>query len=179
VNKPGPWSAWLPAARKHWRVRLGELDLPWYAQAKFEEGAFAALLGVQFNGSTWHAEAVGDSCLFLVRDEGLYYSFPVRRSRDFSNQPHLLGSRPQNNSGSRTRRLHLEQDWRPGDALFLMTDALAQWFLERVENRQRPWKALLAIETAKNFVGCIERLRNNGMRNDDVTMIRIQDKPAP
>src|SRR5437879_1758144 len=59
VSKPGPWPKWLPAARKRWRSRLNQVDLPWYAQTKLEEGAYAALLGVHIEGKTWHAEAVG------------------------------------------------------------------------------------------------------------------------
>jgi hypothetical protein len=174
VGKPGPWAAWLPAARKQWRTRLNGADFPWYAQTKFEEGAYAALLGIHFDGPNWHAEAVGDSCVFQVRDNGLRRAFPLRRAGDFSNQPNLLGSRAYKNSAMRTRRLHLESEWQPGDMLFLMTDALAHWFLQQVERRQRPWQQLLAIETARDFVEFIEKLRKEGMRNDDVTVVRVR-----
>jgi hypothetical protein len=174
VGKPGPWSAWLPAARTQWRTRLNGANLPWYAQTKVEEGAYAALLGVRFDGTSWHAEAVGDSCVFQVRDNGLRRAFPVRRAGDFNNQPNLLGSRLHKNAGTRTKRLHLESDWRPGDTLFLMTDALAQWFLGQVERRRQPWQQIRTIETAADFVECIEKLRKDGMRNDDVTLVRVQ-----
>jgi hypothetical protein len=176
VGKPGPWSAWLPAARKRWRSRLHEENLPWYAQTKVEEGAYAALVGVHFEASNWHAEAVGDSCVFQLRDDALRQSFPVRRAGDFSNQPNLLGSRVHKSAPARTRRLHLEGEWRRGDVLCLMTDALAHWCLHRVEDRQQPWAEILAIETTRDFVECIEKLRSEGMRNDDVTLIRIQAK---
>jgi hypothetical protein len=176
VGKPGAWSAWLPEARKQWRTRLNRADFSWYAQTKFDEGAYAALLGVHFDGPNWQAEAVGDSCVFQVRDNGLRRAFPLRRSADFSNQPNLLGSRFQRGSGTRTRRLHLESEWQPGDMLFLMTDALAHWFLHNVERRQQPWRQLAAIGTAGDFVEFIEGLRKEGMRNDDVTLVRVQAK---
>jgi len=176
IRKPGPWSAWLPAARKRWRSRLNDQDLPWYAQTKFEEGAYAALLGVYFEGTHWHAEAVGDSCVFQVRDDRLRRAFPMRRAGDFGNQPNLLGSRPQKNSGTRTRRLHVAGAWRAGDAMYLMTDALAHWCLHMIEDRQQPWRELLAIETRHDFVECIGKLRAEGMRNDDVTLVRIRVK---
>jgi serine/threonine protein phosphatase PrpC len=179
VHKPAAWSTWLPAARKRWRTRLDHGELPWYAQTKLEEGAYAALLGVHIKGRTWDAEAVGDSCIFQVRGSKLRRAFPLRRSQDFSNQPNLLGSRSHKHAGIRTRRLHLKSDWQEGDVLLLMTDALAQWFLQNVEARGRPWTDLLAIETRREFVDLIEKLRGEGMRNDDVTLIRVQAVGLP
>jgi hypothetical protein len=173
VRRPGPWTTWLPAARRQWHARLDGDDRPWYVQTKFEEGAYAALVGVHFDGANWYAEAVGDSCVFHIRDNSLRRAFPVRRAADFSNQPHLLGSRAPRSTGTRTRRLHLESDWQQGDVLLLMTDALAQWFLAGTEERRQPWRDLLAIESRPAFVGLIEKLRGEGMRNDDVTLLRI------
>jgi hypothetical protein len=176
VGKPGSWSTWLPGARKRWRARLSKADLPWYAQTKFDEGAYAALLGVYFDGPRWHAEAVGDSCVFQIRNHGLRRAFPLRRPDEFNNQPSLLGSRAHSNADPRTRRLHLESDWQDGDILLLMTDALAHWFLRQVERRRQPWRDLLAIETVPEFVECVDKLREDGMRNDDATLIRVQTK---
>src|SRR5579884_1055791 len=46
VRTPGPWSGWLPSLRRCWAADLDDRPLPWYAEAKAEEGAFATLLGV-------------------------------------------------------------------------------------------------------------------------------------
>src|SRR5262249_44305113 len=71
VKVPGSWSAWLPAARKRWRTQVEGKHLPWYAETKFQEGAQATLLGVAFAEGVWHAQAVGDCCLFQVRGNDL------------------------------------------------------------------------------------------------------------
>jgi hypothetical protein len=177
VRVPGPWSAWLSGVRKRWRCQLEGRDLPWYAEAKIEEGAFAALLGIAFQPGHWRAEAVGDCCLFQVRGNRLRLAFPVSRSRDFTNQPHLLGSQRRRDAGPRTKRRRREGDWQSEDALYLMTDALAQWFLKAAEDRRRPWIALQDIQTSDYFAGWVEQLRGAGeVRNDDVTLIRIQEK---
>jgi hypothetical protein len=65
---------------------------------------------------------------------------------------------------------------RPGDVLYLVTDALGQWFLQQVEDGAAPWRAL---ETAlaghkRGFRRWIAGLRGRGhLRNDDVTLLRI------
>src|SRR4051794_1385943 len=46
VRTPAPWSSWLPALRQRWAAELQDQPLPWYAEAKAEEGAYATLLGV-------------------------------------------------------------------------------------------------------------------------------------
>jgi Protein phosphatase 2C len=177
VRSPGPWSRWLPAARRRWRSQLEGRDLPWYAEAKFQEGAFAALLGVAFAEGCWQAEAVGDSCLFQVRGGRLCRAFPLRRSCEFTNQPDLLGSRPRGSSRPRAKRCRLQGDWQRADVLYLMTDALAKWFLTEVEERRRPWEDWQNLQTSGHFARWVEKLRRAGeIRNDDVTLIRIQEK---
>jgi hypothetical protein len=177
VQVPGPWSGWLPAARKRWRTRVEGLPLPWYAETKFQEGAFAALLGVAFKKRSWQAEAVGDSCLFHVREEACKASFPLGQSSEFNNRPHLLGSRGRGTTQLRSKRQQLQGDWQPGDVLFLMTDALAQWFLKKVEQRRQPWKDLNGLRTSDQFAQWVDQVRRLGdLRNDDVTLVRIQER---
>ncbi len=68
--------------------------------------------------------------------------------------------------------------WRPGDRLFLMTDALAQWFLKRNLTEKKPWLALARQLAQPRAVAAlteyIEKLRDkDGLRNDDVTLLTI------
>src|SRR5438552_405223 len=39
-------SAWLAPLRRQWREQVHNRPLPWYAEVKREQGAFATLLGV-------------------------------------------------------------------------------------------------------------------------------------
>ena len=123
--------AWLVEPRRRWSAEVMGLELPWYAEMKREQGAFATLLGLGVRRPTadrpgkWRAVAVGDSCLIRVRPDGAIRSFPIRKSADFGNQPRLIGSR----SGPAPKPDHASGPLRSGDRLFLLTDALAQWFL--------------------------------------------------
>jgi hypothetical protein len=177
AREPDEWVAQL---RERWKGEVDELPLPWYAEAKREEGAYATFLGLELGGAaeegdgTWWAVAVGDACLFQVRDDQLLYAFPLECSGDFDNRPGLLCSRPGKDGGE---QLVAEGDWLPGDVFFLMTDALACWFLRECEEGRYPWDDLtgFAGETAlEDFARRIEALREcEGLKNDDVTLIQV------
>ena len=183
VAQPAPWLSWLPAIQQRWQTALLGRELPWYAQAKVDQGAFAAFLGVvletqQSLGRTqqlWQAVAVGDSCFFQVRAGQMREAFPIKRACDFGNSPWLLGSRGSVDSNVEKRAVRSQGDWVAGDRFWLMTDALAQWFLEEVEAGRKPWEALEPLLTdpqpQERFVGLVEGLRDaHALRNDDVTL---------
>ena len=102
VAAPHPWESqdWLTGPRRRWSEAVDNLDLPWYAEMKREQGAFATLLGIAVRPPAagkpglWRALAVGDSCLIRFRDGQPPRSFPLTQSVEFGNQPRLLGSRP-------------------------------------------------------------------------------------
>ncbi len=121
----------------------------------------------------WEALALGDSCLFQTRGDQLVRSFPVSRSADFTSTPWLVGSR---NEPRRRGEVCQGEAW-PKDRLWLMTDALAQWFLMQVEQGDKPWQiteSLLNRADPALFADWIEQLRSNRqLRNDDVTMMAV------
>jgi hypothetical protein len=179
VETPGPWSAWLPEARRRWQAEVQTRELPWWAESKVEEGAFAALVGIAFHGRRWAAQAVGDSCLFLVRDDHLLWAFPIRRACDFGNRPSLVGSRRRPPGQARTKRFRLRGECRAGDEFYLMTDALAQWWLQQVEDNRRPWQAVQGLGNQEEFGSWLANLRKaREVRNDDVTLVEIQIQRA-
>lgn len=180
LTHPRRWPEWLPPLQDRWRSECGGRDLPWYAEEKFAQGAFATLLGVSLEfgqARRWSAVAVGDSCLFQVRDDRLL-SFPLRNSAEFDNSPPLLGSRTPPDE-AREREHRINGRWQPGDVLFLATDALAHWMLRQVEVKQRPWQELSSLiaepQAESALTAWIDGLRDHQeIRNDDVTLIAIR-----
>ncbi|HKI34016.1 MAG TPA: protein phosphatase 2C domain-containing protein [Gemmataceae bacterium] len=173
--RPAP--GWLDAARRSWAAGVGGQPLPWYAEAKRDDGAFATLLGLVVGDGRWHALAVGDSCLFQVRQDRLIEAFPLRRSAEFGNRPLLIGSRPPVAPASEVRA-EGRGGWQPADRFLLMTDALAQWFLRRHEAGDRPWEELTRLPTKPDASDAFatwveERRRHDGLRNDDVTLVLV------
>jgi hypothetical protein len=173
------WSHWLADARRVWLERSRDQEMPWYVEAKFDEGAFATLLGLQFDqpragdGGVWRAQAVGDSCVFQMRGERVR-SFPIKHAADFDSRPALIGSRRLTAAG-RCRRLRARGSWRPGDVFLLATDALAQWLLQDREAGGVAWVGLQRIEDSQAFAALVAHLRRRGqLRNDDTTLMRVE-----
>jgi hypothetical protein len=178
ADPPGDWAGWLPSQRQRWQAEVGGGELPWYAEEKVRQGAFATFLGLVVEGAGWRAVAVGDSCLFHVRAGRLTKAFPVEHSGDFGNSPWLIGSHHSPGEALAKGVVVCEGRWRAGDRLWLMTDALAQWFLQQHEAGNRPWETLDAVLTAaapdEAFAAWAEGLRQTqALRNDDVTWVAV------
>lgn len=185
-----PWQdpTWLLPLRKRWATEVGKAPLPWYAEMKRDDGAFATLLGFAVRRPNhWRAIAVGDSCLVQLRGGDMVTSFPMQSAAEFGNQPDLICSRAR--GGAETLKVRKKTGtWQPGDVFLLMTDALAQWFLDQQEQGNRPWQRLAPLRTADDpeaaFRELIAELRANvDLRNDDVTLLlteaRAEVTPLP
>jgi hypothetical protein len=163
---------------------VAQRRLPWYAEEKARAGAFSALLGLRLvdddatsGGGAWQAIAVGDCCLVQLRGDDIIRGFPIERACEFNNRPILLSSNPdQNDKISDFLRLE-EGRWNSDDAFYLMTDALAAWFLGAAEQGERPWRIIRDLHTRDQTTGfgeLIQHLRaRKALRNDDVTLVRI------
>jgi hypothetical protein len=183
---------WAPGERLHataeplraeWAGRFAALQIPWYAEAKARAGSFATLLALELappaEGTTegvWHAAAVGDTCLFQLRDDALCAAFPLASSSAFDSTPDLLASKPR--PGDPAEERQARGQWRPGDRFYLMSDALAAWFLAACERGELPWAEVGAWQVrddARCFEEWIAGLRGDRrLRNDDVTLLLIE-----
>jgi Protein phosphatase 2C len=177
--------AGLQPARRLWRRRLAGRPLPWFASEKAEQGAFAALLGVQIDAHTnrWTALAVGDCCLMHVDDVGkgmrVINAFPLQQSSQFTMSPYLVDSR--SDGAALNERIQISTgSLRDGDMLLLATDALAAWLLKRQEEGRPLWKWLYRkLSTKENFAALVAYGCKNGLRNDDFTLVRIIHHDSP
>ena len=171
----------LPWIQKVWCRRVSAKPLPWYAEAKLQFGAYSSLIGLTIWGkrlesgtARWKAIAVGDSCLFQVRDNRLIIAWPLRRSDQFNNRPLLISSRPENNAYLAEQIARLSGDWESGDLFYLMTDALACWFLRTLEQGYVPGEVIPDFGN-QTFSDWIADLRaSKQMRNDDVTLVAVR-----
>ena len=172
---------WLAPAQEEWHGRIPWERIPWHGEAKARAGAFATLLGLTIasepNGGpalSWQALAVGDSCLFVIRDDRLRVSFPLEDPVQFGNTPDLACSNPDNTKDLWDSVRRADGECVSGDSLILASDALACWFLERSAEGQKPWRKLLAMDST-SWVAWVEKQRRAGlMRNDDMTLVVIR-----
>jgi len=99
-------------------------------------------------------------------------------SDDFNNSPLLIPSD--------TKRLPEVLDhgvkscagtWKQGDAFYLVTDAVAAWFLRQHEHGVKPWQTLDGFDQEDKhplFERWVQDLRlRKKMKNDDATVLRL------
>lgn len=171
-----------------WQDSLETKELPWYAEQKAESGAFAALLGLSLqdgesgDSGTWEAEAVGDCCLFLVRDGNVIEKFPLNESEQFNSSPVLLSSNNDEAAAEAEKQvLKATGEWKRGDVFYLMTDAIARWSYKRQEEYGDVSHWLKSMSSQKELEEFTEVQRTITdaenrplMRNDDVTLMTLQ-----
>ncbi len=177
----------LPAEIEHlrseWRTWISGVELAWYAEEKARQGSYAALVGLEIrdpgleSDRQWQAAALGDSCFFHVRGDDIIVRFPLETSEAFDNRPFLLGTLEGDEQALREKVVKCQGNWIEGDVFFLMTDALACWFLRQIEAGNKPLEALREFASStepSRFPTWIESLRDEGLiRNDDSTLLRI------
>lgn len=166
--------------------------LRWYERPGIEKGAFATLLTLQVNIDSrlvddagpqrdpsiprviggWSSAALGDTCLFHVRDGRLQVAFPLSESASFGTSPALLGSRGADPEVIVDHVRFAEGTVAEGDDFFVCTDAMAAWFLARAEEGGRPWETLRDL-TEIGFAEWVSEARSSGLRNDDVTLVHM------
>jgi hypothetical protein len=170
----------LPDWRATWASALDDQtdEMPWYAAAKAQEGAFATLLGLELRSDgRWRAVGVGDSVLFQLRDAALRRSWPYTDPGDFSNRPVLLSSRAHPECPVPGAVQTVAGRWQRGDTFLLATDAVAAWLLRAEppqEHRLGPRTDPTAAWTwdADAFRDAVAAARaDDRLRNDDSTLL--------
>jgi hypothetical protein len=177
VTDSAALNAWLTGCRRAWREGIHYSDLHGLAQAKVDEtGAAATLLALGLEQEQgrhrWRAAAVGDSCLFCVRDGELLVSFPVTHSRDFGCTPNLVQTL---RGSSGVRVVTAEGKGKVGDLYGLATDAVAQFVLRCYENGTPPdWERWWNMD-GQEWRQLVQEWRDGRrMVNDDATLVLLR-----
>lgn len=185
--------AFLGAAQAEfaaWRARyLAEREargkvVQWFEEPGLERGAYATFLGLSLappldeHGGLWEAVAVGDCCVFQLREGTLLRAFPLERAEGFGNSPALLASRADRSAAGLRHLARAEGDWMSGDLFLLASDALAQWLLHAAEEGAPLWETVAAAAADDAFDTLVAKLRADGMRNDDVTLVAARPEVA-
>ena len=171
---------WVAAEGRELHDSWNGLSLSWYSEEKARTGSFAALVGVeldlQTDGPSWKAIALGDACLLHCRQGALLKSLPLCRSESFNSAPVLVASDLSNHEACMKSVVIDSGSCETGDVLWLLSDGVASWYLERFEKETSPSDVLEQKQgdEVKQFFDD-ERLAGR-MRNDDVAVLRIEIK---
>jgi hypothetical protein len=196
---PKYWSQWLEAMRRRWQEHLQQRQSerggtwPWFVENRIREGALATFCGLVLlpdiakpeqscrqckdsdRSATRHyfCLAVGDACLFQVRDDRLVFCFPVQKAVDFNNTPPLVCSQSRPPARPTAPLRWCVRRWNEGDIFLLMTDALARWFLSDYESGAQPWQEIRRRLLEPNTFGSV----NPGTVSDD-PLVAVSDSDS-
>lgn len=181
---------WLADNRAAWRNSIDVARLSWMQRQKLQQvgGAYAALLWVElYPDAAVVAEqpasfrlrcfAVGDCCLFHIRNGELLRKFPLETVKDFDKDPITIPSF-NNNCDHLLEFQALEDICQSGDLMILTTDALAKWMYQQLEAEQPvDWEEFWSIssEAWTERVAALRALPPDGrMRVDDTTLVMLR-----
>ena len=173
----GPIKNWLVGPREDWGKAVAGQAVSWYAEEKLTVGGHATFLGLStrmVDGVVeWDAVSVGDACLFHIVSGACLASFPLSRHSDFNTSPALIGLKT-GIPAWKTSRGTL----RPGEALLLATDALAQCLLATAEERAFAGPGLLCLDEDDDLALWVAVQRTSGkLKNDDVALGIVEFVP--
>lgn len=177
------FARWLEPCREERDRSVGrERDIPWHGRAKVRAGAMATFLGVQFwqvpktRELMWKAVAVGDCCLFVVREGDLRIAFPTDDPSDFGDMPSLVCSNPAR-AVRQDQITRSDGDCQKGDIYILATDAIACWALKQHRKGANPWLDLEDVcygPNEKRAAWVARHRTDRSMRNDDATVLTVR-----
>jgi hypothetical protein len=172
----------IKVCQEEWQKRIDEIvslpDTKWFTKSQYnrKNPALATFVGLQFfeKEKKWTASALGDSFLFFVpmgykeyQKELVKLSSKVEPI-EFDNFPDYLTSIGDSHKG---RPKEKSGNLRNG-TFYLMTDALAEWFLKEGENANGKitvWKSQTDFE---RFI--TQAIDDNQLTNDDCAILCIE-----
>jgi hypothetical protein len=178
LGDPAALARWLDTCRERWLAGINLPALRYTQQLRVRNaGAGATLLALQLarhaeDALTWTSWAVGDSCLFWVRDNHLRMTFPAARAADFGIRTPLLQTttdRPV------ITPLLARGMGRLGDLFLLATDATAQLLLARCERGAEPdWERFVQVPESEWREEMVALRERGEMVDDDCTLLAVR-----
>jgi len=164
--------------QKEWQAKIDEIvshpNVKYYTRNAYntKTPALATFVGLQFIESEqkWIAQALGDSFLFFIPKDSNKIEIQLSSKAEpvvFDNFPDYFSSisiHPQKGKVKIKERPMVE------GTFYLMTDALAEWFLQNTEQAKQ---ILDNIKTQEQYLETIANERNANRLNDDDSAILI------
>ena len=175
------FDTWLAEQGRQQHESWGGLKLSWYAEEKALQGSFAAFVGVQIGmlegRARWTAIALGDSCLVHWRGNEILLSLPLSEASLFNASPALAPSSDKFLEKA-LRYTTSSANWlEHGDTLWLLSDAVAAWFLAMSENEKERLVQFVSMFDDASDDALIEFFGNerqaSRVKDDDIAILRI------
>ena len=164
--------------QKEWQTKIVEIvsqpETKWFTKSQYsrKDPALATFVGLQFleTEQKWIAQALGDSFLFFIPKGSTEIDTKLSSKSEpivFDNFPDYLSSIGNSHKGEKKP---IKGEKIKEGTFYLMTDALAEWFLKDTE---LAIPKLRNIQNQEQFLITIEDERNTNRLNDDDSAVSI------
>lgn len=165
---------WKELVLKYIEEEKSKGNNPWRTESNLAEGlsAGATLCGVKFTKDNhWTCDVLGDSCLIKINEDN---SIEIISSEDkaFDTYPDYLDSNPLKKGRGLFKKF--EGDLSSGCKLLLVSDPFSDFFYKLKEKSKIYIDDLLTITNHEEFVNIVAKWRDEGMHNDDSTVVIIE-----
>lgn len=165
-------------SQKEWQSKIDEIvnqpETKWFTKSQYnrKDPALATFVGLQFleSDQKWIAQALGDSFLFFIPRGSTEIEIKLSTKPEpivFDNFPDYLSSIGSSHKGEKKS---IKGEKIKEGTFYLMTDALAEWFLLNTEQAKQ---TLDNIKTQEQYLETIANERNANRLNDDDSAVLI------
>lgn len=172
----------IKVCQEEWQRKIDEIvslpDTKWFTKSQYnrKDPALATFVGLQFfvKEKKWSATAQGDSFLFFVPNNFKDYQKELLKLSSkaepiiFDNFPDYLTSIGESHKG----RAKEKGGSLKNGTFYLMTDALAEWFLKEGENAIGKILVWQSQSDFERFI--IQAIDENQLTNDDCAILIIE-----
>lgn len=175
VRRPLVDASWLAQSIATYNNAFDRASMSWSAQAAFDRGSFATLLGLRLDDDLAGVSilAIGDSLAVLDNGNEIQTTFPYSDPEQFRANPLLMSTIFERNRAilGAEPSTHWSFAGIASPKLFCMTDAIGAWLLSARGDRL---ERLRGLRTRGEFVQLVEAERASGaLRRDDTTLLVI------
>ncbi len=172
IHDEASLKSWLTPLHGEWSHLVGG-ESPFTRNAIRLNGGMTTLVGLEMKPTSagawgYHASAAGDSNLFVVRKGKIVTTWPMQEAAEFNSSPVALSFLLEKNSAHAWKTTSGEL--KPGDEVFMTTDALAKWVLDGGAKANTRLTQLSKVTDAAGFQKLVDSARASKMIDDDTTM---------
>lgn len=198
-DEPESFARWLADCRDRWESQIDESRLSWFQKPKLPQGAFSTLVWLELTDadrpdagandkaadkssetSGYRAWAIGDSCMFHLRDGETLRMFPSLTLDDLQRDPLALGSVDLGRDAMIAFQSCAGR-CRAGDLFVLCSDAVVGYVLREEElGREPPWQRWWDEDPEAWKAEILELREQRQLPHDDTTVVllRLRHEPA-
>ena len=136
--------------------------------------AGSTFVGIRFNENNWEGWVLGDSCLIVVDKSNKIVKIETSQEGKFDSHPDYFDSNP--NKEGKGQPKAISGKIRQGEKLLLVSDPFSDilYINQNSEKIEGLIGELLAIESHEAFETLVEKWREQGMHNDDSTLVVVE-----